>query len=371
MITQQKNLHLIQLLRGVASILVVLMHLTVNFSEILNHSYLFGIFYFGGSGVDIFFVLSGFIITYSHLQHIGNPSATGTFLKKRFIRIYPIYFIIATVFLATQLALPAFYRTHFDTSIGNLLQTYFLLPEHVMINGVSWTLTNELFFYLLFTLALIIPDKKYTLYLALAYFIFLAALALTGTDIANGNKYTVLVFHPMNLEFLLGVLIVLIVKKIPKKITYPILVIGILWFISGAMLDNNKMIIVPDKVNPALNRVILSGISSFLIILALVKLEITSRIKINSLFLKLGDASYSIYLIHLPLVVAYCKIIAKFNIKSDFTLFALTSIFLIAVCWVGIMIYQRVEKPLISKLNKAWLSRSSHDRKSEATKNAG
>ena len=163
MVTQQKNLHLIQLLRGIASILVVLMHITVNFSDIFKDTFLFGIFSFGGSGVDIFFVLSGFIITYSHVRQIGNPSTTLIFLKRRFIRIFPIYWIIITVFLVLNLTLSTFYKTHFDTGIGNLLKTYLLLPNHTMFNGVSWSLTNELFFYLLFTLALLIPKKKYTL----------------------------------------------------------------------------------------------------------------------------------------------------------------------------------------------------------------
>ena len=60
-----KNLHLIQALRGIASLFVVLLHTTVNASDILHTDFLFKAFKFGGAGVDIFFVISGFIISFT------------------------------------------------------------------------------------------------------------------------------------------------------------------------------------------------------------------------------------------------------------------------------------------------------------------
>lgn len=355
MLTSKKTLGSIQLLRGIASILVVLLHITINCRENTGQIFLFNIFSFGGSGVDIFFVLSGFIITYSNLRYLAQPSSVGKFLKRRFIRIFPIYWIIITGFLILQLVLPAFYKSPFDTSLANMLQTYLLLPGHIMINGVSWSLTNELFFYLLFTLALLLPNKKISFYLMGVYFLFLIVFALTNPMAINGNPYKELLLFPMNIEFFLGVFIVLIVNRIPKNWIYPLMISGIAFFIAGAFLSNSDFTVVSSSSNVALNRVLLFGLPSFLIILAVVKLEFSKTVNMHNIFLHLGDASYSIYLIHLPIVAAFFKLVVKFNINNAVLLSLCSFLLLITVCVAGIFIYHKIEKPLIERLNKLLL----------------
>ncbi len=352
---QQKNLHLIQLLRGIASILVVLLHITINYQENTGQDFLFGFFKFGGSGVDVFFVLSGFIITHANLRYVEQSSTVVKFLKRRFIRIFPIYWIVITGLLVLQLVLPSFYNTAFDTGFSNILQTYLLLPGHIMLNGVSWSLTNELFFYLLFMLALLIPNKKITFYLMVVYFILLIVFALSNQQGIAGNAYAEIFLFPMNIEFFLGVFIVLLVNRIPRNWVYPILIGGILLFIVSALLNNSDLTVVSSSSNQALNRVLLFGFPSFLVILALVKMELSKTVKMPDLFLQLGDASYSIYLIHLPIVAAFFKVLAKFNINNSVVLFLLTCLLFIIICVAGIFIYHKIEKPLIKKLNKLLL----------------
>ncbi|GAB2829532.1 acyltransferase [Ferruginibacter profundus] len=331
--------------------LVVLLHITYNCKINLGYNFLSGIFMFGGSGVDIFFVLSGFIIAYSNRKYIGKPSSVPVFLKRRFIRVFPIYWLVITVFLLLQIALPYFYKSHFDTSLTNILQTFLLLPGHEMLNGVSWSLTNEIFFYLLFTLALIIPNKKYLFFLFAGYFILLVVFAVPGISLGN-NIYLNMLVYPMNIEFLLGILVVIIVQKISAKIIYPFLAIGVLYFTGSAILSYNGASATEPGPGGALNRVILYGVPSFFIILSLVKMELTKTVKLKSIFLSLGDASYSIYLIHLPIVAAYFKLIAKLNIQSNMLLFFLTLLLFIAVCLLGIVVYNKIEKPVINKLNR-------------------
>ncbi len=339
------------MLRGVASMLVVLLHITVNYEVNFGHKYLYNIFKFGFSGVDIFFVLSGFIISYANFHHLQQPAAIGKFLKRRFIRIFPIYWLIITIFLILQLSLPSFYQTHFDIGLTNVLKTYLLLPGHIMLNGVSWTLTNELFFYLLFSVALIIPNKKYSFFLLIAYFIFLILFSITAPVVTNVNPYIGMLFFPMNIEFFLGVFIVIIINRLSKKWIYPLLVSGILLFLTSAYLSNNGVTVVSSSSNLALNRVLLFGIPSFLIILALVKMELGKTINMHNIFLRLGDASYSIYLIHLPFVAAFFKVLAKFSISNSLVLFLLTCFLCIIICTAAIFIYHKIEKPLIKKLN--------------------
>jgi len=202
MVPFKKNLQLIQVLRGIASLLVVLFHITGNFSETYHQHWLGNIFLFGNSGVDIFFVLSGFIITYSNRQYITKPTSIIKFLKKRAIRVFPIYWVVITFFIFLQIIFPTYYRTHYYLDIVNILNTYFLLLNHNMVNGVSWTLTYELFFYLLFVIALSVPHKKYTLLLLFAYFIFLLIVPIIIPTISeNQNSIIQLLVFPMNIEY--------------------------------------------------------------------------------------------------------------------------------------------------------------------------
>lgn len=347
----QKKLQLIQMLRGIASMLVVLFHMTFNFSEIFHRSSFFNIFDFGSSGVDIFFVLSGFIIAYANIGFVARPTKAATFVKRRFVRIFPIYWIIISLFLVIQLALPHFYGSLYEYSFARFLSTYLLLPGHTMVNGVSWSLTNELFFYLLFTLAIFIPVKKVSGYLLAGYFFLLVVVAIARPDLTTGNDFLGLLFFPMNIEFLLGIFIVLVLDKIPVSWIWPLLLTGIGLFITGAYILDHEINIFNGS-GPALKRVFLFGLPSFFIILALVKMELIRTIPVNQIFLHLGDASYSIYLIHLPLVVAFYKVVAKLGINNAWLLVLLNCVLFVAVCVIGIIIYLKIEKPLIKKLNR-------------------
>ena len=154
MVKEKSNLNLIQALRGVASLLVVLYHASGNMTDKFNKEFCGKIFYFGSAGVDIFFVLSGFIITYSSFNLLNDRGNTGRFLYKRAVRIFPVYWMIITLFLFAQVIFPAYYRTHYNFEIGNIISTYFLFPGHAMVNGVSWSMSYELFFYLLFGISI-------------------------------------------------------------------------------------------------------------------------------------------------------------------------------------------------------------------------
>ena len=348
MLQKKTNLQFIQLLRGIACLLVAFLHISETYLSTYHTFFLGNIFKFGGAGVDIFFVLSGFIITYSNSQFLTKPSSITKFLKKRMIRIFPIYWIVISFLLLMQVALPFFYRTHYQFNGANLLNTYLLLPNHNMVNGVSWTLTNELFFYLLFTLALLVPKKKYSMILLFIYLGILLLFPILPFTKNSINGFTDSLFFPMNIEFLLGIIIVLLVDTVPKNWCIPLLITGVALFIFGA----TTTILGEQIFTNRYNRVLLFGLPSFLIILTLVKYELNTKIYIHNLFIKLGDASYSIYLFHLPLVAAFFKIIVKFNITNYAQILLLTAALVITICYMGIIIYEKIEIPIIKWLNR-------------------
>ena len=345
--SDDKNLLLIQLLRGIASLLVVFMHVTVNEKEISHQFFLGDFFKFGGAGVDIFFVLSGFIITYTSRKGIGHFNKLLPFLRRRFVRIFPAYWIIIGVFLLVQIVLPSFYKTPYIFTTENFLSTCFLLPGHTMVNGVSWTLTYELFFYALFSLAFFIPNKRIAFSLSILYGVVLVVIPLLGYHTANGNYWMNLLVFPMNVEFIMGVLAAVIIPYLSKALSIPLVITGSIIFLTSAILSNEGFYLSADSFN----RVVLFGIPSFLLITGLVKYELSKNITVHNVLLSLGEASYSLYLLHLPLVVAGIRIIARFNIENNIILHGLLFVLIGIICFTSILFYQWVEKPLIRRLN--------------------
>jgi len=342
----QKNLQLIQVLRGIASLLVMLFHATKNLSEIKGQSFAFDFFSFGGAGVDIFFVLSGFIITYTSFKAITHPNQALPFIRRRFIRIFPAYWIIIVLFVIVQLLLPAFYKTHFEFSFNNILSTLFLLPGHTMVNGVSWTLTYELFFYLLFSLAFVIPKKKWTFSFFAVYAVVIIAVPLSGHNLEHGNEWITLLTYPMNIEFLMGVIAAIIIPYIPPRTSLALIIGGAILFLAGGIFSNQGHFLLADTYN----RVVLFGLPSFLIICGLVRFELSRQLVVHNVFLLLGEASYSIYLLHLPLLAAGIKLAARFNIENNLILHFLLICIMVVICFGAVLFYKLIENPLLISL---------------------
>lgn len=348
MIKHNRSLQSIQLIRGVACLLVVLLHITIN-GQLINGKSIFGnLFSFGGSGVDIFFVLSGFIITYTNYNKIGKTHEALVFIKRRLNRIFPIYWIVISVFLVFQNLLPTFYKTPFVLQAQNLFYTYLLLPGHVMVNGVSWSLTNELYFYLLFVFCILFKWKRTSFILMIIYLIVLFLSSFGAFHFSESNYWIAVLFSPMNIEFILGVIIALVYFKINKKLARPILCLGVLLFSIAIYFQNQNVYLF----NSSINRVLYFGFPAALIILGAVVLEHFRKINISIIFLNLGDASYSIYLFHLPIVVAFLKLLNHYNIVSEIIIYCLIVVLVIIIYLAGVIIYKNIETPLLKYFNK-------------------
>jgi exopolysaccharide production protein ExoZ len=118
----------LQVYRGIAALLVVLVHVTVKSSGNLNQVTFFDLFGAGWSGVDYFFVLSGFIMLYVHRSAIGKKDQLKSFLVKRPVRIYPIYWIITLTVWCLFLVIPGFGNNQ-DLSLGKVIASLLLIPQ--------------------------------------------------------------------------------------------------------------------------------------------------------------------------------------------------------------------------------------------------
>lgn len=146
----------IQGLRAIAALLVVVDH---SMSIMISKGSLLGIdshfaWLFGGIGVKIFFLISGFIMTVTTHGEFSSAGASKRFLYKRFLRVAPLYWIATTAY-AARISLQGT-PPHF----ASLIFSFLFIPQRndlgIMqpVYGLGWTLNFEMFFYVLFGLAL-------------------------------------------------------------------------------------------------------------------------------------------------------------------------------------------------------------------------
>ncbi len=354
-IAVKHKLNLLQFFRGLASLLVVFAHGGLIFKEVLNRDFLFNIFDFGGSGVDFFFVLSGFIICYVHRQDIGHPSRVSEFLRKRFVRIYPIYWFVLTLKLLSTSSLVNGNRYGF----WEVIKAYLLFPQdRILLSssflGVSWTLSYEIFFYLAFSLLICLKPKFYIPiivgWLSAIFLNFLGILHLPLDGVVLQFLFSIL-----HLEFAMGFLTAYLVSK--YRFSHPSYILYFGLFIYTLSAINTIYHLLP------ISYAIAYGIPSAIIILGGASLEMSKAVMTPQFLLLLGNASYSIYLIHGFVINNLTKIAIKLRIIDFLTQNTLVfSVFAIAnaciAVIVGCIIYHYVEKPLLSVSRRMLLGKT-------------
>lgn len=304
----------LQILRAFAALNVVLFHILEISSE---HGFGVPIFDFlrgwGKNGVDIFFVLSGFIMVYiAELR----PRGPVTFLRNRAIRIIPIYWILTLIGLAAILLKGDFQGQ--PITLEAILTSFFFLTRWTALDMpilyVGWTLEWELVFYLIFGGCLLFKNKTLQFVFPL---IILSGLVL----FANQNSII--------LEFGFGMIVAKIYKQDWFK-TYA----GLLT-ISGIGL-----LLASIWYKPDLPQLIISGIPSGLIVLGLVNIK-QWRFPLGE---HLGDASYSIYLIQVFTIPAFYKIAER--VVPNMSTIMLALLCLIGTAFAGSLFHLWIEKPL-------------------------
>lgn len=326
----------IQYLRGIAAVLVVLFHasnaLMTHFTQGAKNY-----FTWGEAGVDLFFIISGFIMVY--ITYNKDISFKNFFLK-RIIRIYPVFWVYATIALIIFLINPNMINR--STAMPTLiLPSYLLIPytEFTNLVQVAWTLVYEVHFYLIFGLCLFFTNK----FRYIAAGIFLSLLAISSL-INYDAYYLKFVSNPIILEFLLGMIVYFIIFR---KSTKDLIILTILFLISLLTIYLNDQQAM---------RIIKYGIPSFVFMLVVVYLDSIRMLGVgNSIFSKfltlLGDSSYSLYLSHIFCIGVGALVLNKLHIINGITVQPLIFVLTIgAIIW-GYISYRFIETPLISKLN--------------------
>lgn len=211
--------------------LVVLFHGQLAFSSRITEPGLPGesyLFAFGAVGVHICFVISGFIMVFTS-RFDGGFDAKG-FIRRRLLRIYPIYWICAALYLGIY----ALIGTPYDISLNKISGALLLFPGDVTaIIGPAWTLAFERFFYICFALVMIAGLNRGLLLLTT---IFLASIAV-------GIVVSKLATNALLLEFVAGATIGwLLVKNIlPTRGGASLILISVTIFAGGIIWGYDRL----------------------------------------------------------------------------------------------------------------------------------
>ncbi|MCU1249421.1 MAG: exoZ1 [Edaphobacter sp.] len=197
----------LQILRAVAVILVAWLHA----GQMLGHWSVVGLPHFFAFGIDIFFVISGFIMS-TLLLRIEQPpgvGATWTFLKRRLIRIFPIYWVFALVESARFMHGHGFFLNYFPSFL--LLPG--LYPRYPLVLGFSWTMIFEMFFYYVLAAILLVTVKR-AVPVSIA---LLGAAVLLGQFVGVHNPAWITFTSPLLLEFIFGAITALLFQRFGER----------------------------------------------------------------------------------------------------------------------------------------------------------
>lgn len=273
----------------------------------------------GINGVDIFFVISGFVMVYTQAR---NPKPAGVFMRNRLTRIVPVYWLLSAGMLAVALAFPAGFTQPFDTSAGHVLSSLLFasntLSHQPPLLYVGWTLEYEMLFYAVFALSLLVRDARVAP--------VLAGLVLGGL-VASGTIGTIA------LEFVFGMACARAYIALGRKFD------GVFMAAAGAAI-----LLLTIRYGDGVDRVWRYGLAASLLVLGLAA---TRPVK-SGLLTYLGDASYSIYLIQAFAIPVFYRLSAAWlpSLQGDVKS-------LLALIWVavlGCLVYQFLERPLLDRL---------------------
>ena len=360
----------IQALRFVAAMLVVLAHSTAMVNERM-HLDMFK-WRAGWSGVDIFFVISGFVMAISSRTLLQRANGWKIFITRRLIRIVPLYWVATTLKLATIIALPAL-ALDSPLELWNTIASYLFIPTFddtsllaAPLLKVGWTLNYEMFFYAIFTLALFLG--KSPLKFTAAIFAIAVAVNLFSTP---KFPYAYGFLEPILMEFVMGMLVAKLCMRV-NNINAGVntgLNIGLnigaknffdklLQYISttkaGAIIGAVAVVIsfaimFNCAEQPMWWRWAYWGIPSMVIVLVAALGEPALRKVMPKILATLGDSSYSLYLFHTFTVPLLGTLMLKLKLAQPTLALAACIVISPLVC---LAIYAWFELPMTTRLKR-------------------
>ena len=339
----QKTIDNVQAVRGIAVIIVVFFHLAVMDRLYGGGKLVHPVFYLGTAGVDIFFVISGFIMVYTTYAKFDDPGYVRTFAIRRITRIVPLYWLLSALVFCFSL----FYPNMINKSAGfkvDVVASFFFLPSHILpLVPVGWTLNYEMYFYFVFALFILFVPRKWLGYALAVWCISAFVLGPNPPAAALAESpWWGQTFSPFVFEFCAGALIGLMFFSGVRGLSITTSLIALVWFaVALVALQYYR----PGEEHNPLIRVLAYGPPSALLIYGVTMLELQREFKLPGFLVRFGDASYSIYLTHTLVMHFIGKFLWSRLAGSDHLMynFFFGALGLVASILVGFACYQLVE----------------------------
>lgn len=316
----------IQYLRAAAALAVLVFHMGMFFDVSIE---------LGKAGVDLFFVISGFIMM---VTTATRPTTPWTFIERRFWRVAPLYWVVTLATLAGLYLRPwLVYQP--DLSLRNILGSFIFLPvldemlAPVVIQG--WTLTFELIFYLALAGTLAISTSPARRLMLLATVFGVAVEVSPVLPIAYARELT----QPLILEFVAGAAVGLWWVR-GQKVGFGIAVTLTVFAL--------VLLLALDQLAPALDRAWRAGLPCMLLVTGVVGIERAGRMPYWGIPNMFGDASYSIYLWHNLAIGILGITLQHLSVPLPIQLIVMP-IGTVAACIVA---WRVLERPLIALVRK-------------------
>lgn len=349
------KLQLIQMLRALAVIAVIFSHIAHELKNIIGHKVInFNDKIFPGDfGVDLFFVISGFIMLYTAHTYFGQKGQVVAFLRRRIIRIVPLYWLATMLMILVVVALPGSVKTA-TSDLGQWISSFFFIPYARAsdglirpVLGLGWSLQYEMLFYLFFGLGLFFTRRIGLIFIIAAPLFF----TVFGNYFNLNGTIWLFLRHPIMLEFSVGVILCYLYLngfRISQIISWCLLVAAflVLAFLPG--FDENL-----DS-----SRQVYYGLPAAMIVAWAVLARGHDMAPISKLWLEIGDTSYATYLTH-PFVVGGASLIMRrFGFFDDFTvlqsIFSYSLVVLMGSLIGGYIVHYFVDRPLTAYFAKLW-----------------
>lgn len=340
--TASNQIRELQGLRALAVMMVVIGHIHQADFRFMAPSLLGDYAYFGYAGVDLFFVISGFII---HWLYRGHDKPDAAYFLKRLNRIYPLYWIFTLAAIAGYAVMGDALTS--DLASLDVWQSFTLAPANQPpILQVGWTLTHELYFYLVYGLVLVLP-RRFRLWAFLAW--GAATLAYMTVRPGSMGPWLQIALSPFNLLFLAGIALAALIKRLPQG-RWPLLGLALAATALGLWWLNSHA--VPGLSDQRVRILMVGPFAVFTVAAVL-----AWKPAIPDFGIKLGDWSYSIYLSHILAIGVLSRLVpAVLGTGLDATL-VFYAVSLIAVIILGWVSHRLLERPLL-KLGRGLIRRT-------------
>jgi peptidoglycan/LPS O-acetylase OafA/YrhL len=228
-----RRLECLEAARGVAAVTVVFYHVARHVEKMSGIAVWSVLFQFGHSGVDLFFVISGFIILHVHSGDVGQPHRLTHYINRRLTRIYPTYWVA----LAITIAMGAL-GGHGWPDGWKLFNSALLLPSNEEpLLGVAWTLVHEMVFYTVFTVLIL-----NRLVGQLIFAMWLIFISLTNLGFLADWRIPSSLFSTYNIEFFMGMAVASAIQRGQHPPVSKLFSAGGILFIACALLENLRLV---------------------------------------------------------------------------------------------------------------------------------